>query len=422
MTHADAGAAPAEAGRRRMIRNFGALFFGRLSVAFSMWLALIILAKLADPATVGLYALAQAICVPVAEVAKAGLREIMASDPAGLRHFGAYLRFRMAAGLLAFGAVAGFALLSSPGSAVLAVILVYGLVRVAEMMSDILHGAFQTSEEMTHIGWSLCLLGAGSLAGLGLGYALSGSLLVAVAGQLAAHLAVLAAYDLPVARRLGVPFGGGRAAGGRSLLVHATPLAVGTLMAMVAVYLPRIAVERWLDLQALGFFAAITALAMAPNRFVNAIGVAASVRLARLHAAGDRRAFLTLLGRLAGLVVLGGAVGLALIAVAGDAILRLVYTPDYAAYRTLFLLAFGAAVLRSLADVLKFGMIAARRFWWVAAQYGTTALVAALGCVLLIPDHGLTGAGVALVLIFLANVVVVAVGVALSLPDPKDRP
>ena len=418
MTDAAADEAPTAPGRRRLVQNFGALFFGRLSVAFSMWIALVILAKLADPATVGLYALAQAICVPLAEIAKTGLREIMASDPAGLRHFGDYLRFRLVAGTLAFAAMLAFAIPASAGPAALAVIMVYGLVRVAEMTSDILHGAFQTREEMTHIGWSLCLLGAGSLIGLGLGYALTGSLLLAVGGQLLAHLAVLAAYDVPVARRIGVPFSGRAAGGGRALLAHAVPLALGTAMAMVAVYLPRIAVEHWLDLSALGYFAAITALAMAPNRFVNAIGVAASVRLARLHAAGDRRGFVTLLARLGGLVTLGGAAGLGLIAVAGEPILRMVYTEDYAAYPLLFLLAFAAAVLRSLADVLKFGMIASRRFWWVAAQYGGTAVVAAAGCLTLIPVYGLTGAGFALVLIFLTNVVVVAAGVALSLPKP----
>ena len=82
-------------GRRSIARNFRSLVFGRIFAAFSMWMALLILAKLSDPETVGIYALAQAICVPTAEVAKSGLREIYTSDTTGKYQFGDYFGFRL---------------------------------------------------------------------------------------------------------------------------------------------------------------------------------------------------------------------------------------------------------------------------------------------------------------------------------------
>jgi O-antigen/teichoic acid export membrane protein len=149
---------------------------------------------------------------------------------------------------------------------------------------------------------------------------------------------------------------------------------------------------------------------------VSALGIAVSVRLARFHQAGDRRAFVRMLGQ-SSLIVAGvGSVGLALTAAYGDVILSLVYTPDYAAHQSLFLWAIAAAILRSLADVLKFGMIASRRFWWVAAQYGVVALVAVVACATLIPRLGLNGAGMALVLIFATHLAAILTGLLLNLP------
>jgi O-antigen/teichoic acid export membrane protein len=358
----------------------------------------------------------------VAEVAKTGLREIYTSDTAGTYRFGDYLGFRLVATGAAFAVMVASGLLEAGSAPALAVIILYALIRSGDLVSDIVHGLFQSQERMDFIGRSLCLLGPLSMLMLSVGYWLTGSLLVAVAGQLAAQAGVLLLYDLPVAR------GRARLSGeplrprlqGRTVLrlaALATPLAVATGLAMIAVYLPRMVVARELDLAALGFFAAITALAMAPNRLVNALGIAVSVRLARYHRAGDRRGFLRMLGQMALIVAGIGGLGLAVAAAWGDVILRLVYTPDYAAYQPLFLWAIAAAILRSLADVLKFGMIASRRFWWIAAQYGATALVAAVACAALIPPLGLTGAGIALVLIFATHLAAILAGLLLNLPQ-----
>lgn len=415
-----------EVDSRSWFGNFASLFFGRLLSAFSMWLALVLLAKLSTPATVGIYALAQAICIPLSEVAKTGLREIYSSDADAPERFGYYFGFRLIAVLVAFGAMVVSGALQANTQAVLAVIVIYALVRCGDLVSDIIYALFQAQERMEYIGRSLCLVGSMSMLLLSISYWLTGSLIVAVAGQLVAQLGVLFLYDIPIGRRRSHLFGPNAFYPRISLIVFrglfrsAIPLTIATGLAMVAVYLPRMVVESELDVTALGFFAAIVALAMAPIRLINTLGIAISVRLARLHREGDVRAFLRLLGAITAIVAAGGAVGLLIVSQYGRIILTVIYSEDYAAHQSLLLWAVAASVLRALADVLKFGIVASRRFWWIVGTYGAATIVAVVACFALIPANGLFGAGVSLVLTFGTYLAMVLVGLALNLPGRRE--
>ena len=117
-----------------------------------------------------------------------------------------------------------------------------------------------------------------------------------------------------------------------------------------------------------------------------------------------------------------GALGVALGVVFGDRLLGLVYTADYAEHGRLLVWLIAAAALRFMADVLQFGMIASRRFWWLALQYGVVALVAVVASFTLIPapragrgrhDHGADHSA--------AQLVVISVGLALQPSETGGR-
>ncbi len=410
------------ADRLSMRGNFLALLTGRFFAALSLWLALIVLAKLSNPATVGIYALAQAICLPLAEIARMGLRQVRASDTVGEYDFGDYFGLR----ILAIGAalalmIAGGAHLAQ-SQTVLLVILLYALTRCLELISDMIFGLFQAQERMDYIARSLCMLGPLSLALLTVGFWLTGSLVVAILGQLLAHVLVLYFYDLRIGRRRALLEGRGtfwpqwNMMALRKLGLIAMPLTFATVLVMIALYLPRLVIEDVLGLEALGYFAAIMALAMAPSRLVHALGTASSVRLARHHAAGERSLFIILIAKMAAAAGAIGALGLLLVAYWGEGILRLLYTPEYASYANVLVWVVAAATIRFVADVMQFGMIAARRFWWLTFQYGSVALAAAVACFTLIPNQGLHGAAVAVVVIFTVQLVVISLGLLCNLP------
>lgn len=396
---------------RSTASNFRSILIGRLFSALSIWLALVALTKMSDPATVGLYALAQAICIPVAEISKMSLREIRSADTGGRFQFGDYLGMRLLATLAGFTLMVAAGLIKSESAAMLAVIVLYGLARCSELVSDMIYGIFQAHERMEYIGWSLCILGPLSLTMLVVGYWLTGSLAVAVLGQLLAHLAVLSFYDLPLGRRRAALRRDGfaprwQASALAGLARRALPLTCASVLIIIALYVPRVTVEHHLGLTGLGLFAAILALAMAPDRLVNALGVAASVRLAFFHAGGETRLFIGLLARLVAGVAFGGAAALAICVLAGDDILRFVYTEVYAEEHALLIWLVAAAALRGIATVLRSAVVAAQYFWWVNLQNGVAATVALAGCILLIPQHGLSGAGATMVLTFAAQLII----------------
>lgn len=426
-TTPQANALSPEHGPRSGFANFRSIVIGRLFSALSVWLAIVALTKMSDPATVGMYALAQAICIPIAEVSKMSLREVRSSDHSGQFVFGDYLGLRLLAVLVALALMMLFGFLQSDSAVMLMVMLLYAVARGAELISDMIYGLFQAHERMEYIGRSLCMLGPLSLCLLVAGYWLTGSLAVAVLGQLVAHIAVLGLYDLRLglrrARLVGDVFLPRFLPSALSRLArHALPLTVSTLLIISALYFPRIAVEHELGLTGLGLFAAIFAMAMAPDRLVNAMGVAVSVRLARHYAARHHAAFLRLLAGLATTVAVCGSVGIALCALYGEAILRFVYTEEYARYGTLLVLLVTAATLRGVANILRYGVVAARRFWWLGAQNAAAALVAIATCLILIPRYGLTGAGMAMVLVFAIQLFVVlgALIHAVKFPSQKE--
>lgn len=411
---------------RSLVENFRSIFLGRLISALSMWLALVILAKLSDPATVGIYALAQAICIPISEIAKMSLREMRSSDTASMFRFGDYLGLRLVATGIALIMMAGVALATDRSGTLLLVITLYALVRGVEMIADIVHGLFQAHERMEFIGRSLCLVGPASLLLLGSGYALTGSLPLAVAGQLAAHLAVLAFYDLPRGwrRMVGVtdtfrPIWEGRTLARLALL--AMPLTIATMLLMIAQHLPRFAVEQFLGLAGLGIFAAIMSLSLSPDRLIQSLGMAVSVRLATLFARHEMAGFLRLLAILVAGVLGCGLTGIAFCVAFGEDILRVVYTDAYADQSEVFVILAVAVSLRLITNVFGFGLIATRGFWWLTAQSGVAAATAVVACLVLIPRMGLNGAALSVLLVFAAQFATALLGLTIVVLSAERR-
>ncbi len=412
---------------RSVARNATSVFVGRLIASLSIWAALIILAKLSNPVTVGIYAFAQAICIPIAEIAKMGLREVRSSDVAEDYATADYFNLRLIAAGVAFLAMLAMGGLQGDTSLVIIVVALYAVSRVAELMSDVVYAHFQLVERMDHIGRSLCITGPLSLLALSLGYYMTESLIVAVLGQVAAHLLVLALHDLPISRRISAERGeGGQKLWNmpklKRLAVYALPMTFGTALIMVGVYLPRLTVGNELGLAALGIFGPILALAMAPDRLINSICIALSVRLARYYA--DRRLDIVYL-RLAQVVGILLVLGLPCIWICyayGDVILRFIYTDAHAEHVTLLVMVATAGLVRVIANTLGFGLIAARRFWWFTYQNAVVAAVALFCCFFVIGRYGLDGAGWTMLAIFGTQLALVVIGLfTLRNPSPDSE-
>lgn len=409
---------PGSGPRRLTLRmNFLWTLSGNVVYAASQWGILMVLAKLGTPQMVGEFALALAITAPVVIGTGLHLRGIQATDAACEYRFGDYLSLRLlttgAAGLLIIGIVC----FSGYGRHTAAVILIVGLAKGFESISDIFYGLLQQHERMDRIAISMMIKGPVSLAALGGAIYLSGDLLAGVCGLAAVWALLLAAYDVrsgasaleaapQATHQSTVGFRGGLA---RRLQLRWKPhalitltllaLPVGIVMALLSfgTNIPRYFIERDLGTRELGIFAALAYPLAAGTMVVNALGQSATPRLARYYADGDHRAFSSLMRKLLFLGVAVGAGGTLVIWLAGRPILRLLYRPEYADHVGTFLWLGIAAGVGYVASLLGYAMTAARylRVQLPLNLIGT--LVTAAGCAILVARHQLSGAAMAII-------------------------
>ena len=143
----------------------------------------------------------------------------------------------------------------------------------------------------------------------------------------------------------------------------------------------------------------------AGNRLANALGLSASARLARLYMKGERRPFLRLLARMVGVGVFLGAVGIVAAYAAGADILTILYTAEYAEYADVFVLIMAAALIRYVATMLQFGVLASRRFALPFVNHAFVSLVSLAGSLYLIQQYGLVGAAYVTILVMIAHLI-----------------
>ena len=117
------------------------------------------MAKLGDPTIVGQYALALAICSPVIIGSQMQLRQVQVTDVRGEYHFGAYIGLRVICTLLALLLIGGIAILGNYSVAMARLILLMGVAKGFESLSDAAYGRLQRSERMDVIAISLASKG-----------------------------------------------------------------------------------------------------------------------------------------------------------------------------------------------------------------------------------------------------------------------
>jgi O-antigen/teichoic acid export membrane protein len=358
-----------------------------------------VLAKLCAAASVGVFALGLAVTAPILMFTNLQLRAVQATDARGDHSFSEYLGVRLAGTACALLVIAAVAWSTGDGR-VAAVILVLGAAKAAESVSDLVYGLFQSREQLDLSAQSMLLRGPLALAVFGASLWLSRDVLAASLGLLGAFAAALLAWDLPRAARL---LGGASALRPtltrvRSLrLVRlALPLGVVMMLGSLTANVPRYFLEHEHGAAELGIFAALSSAIVAGTTVVTALGQSAAPLLARLFATGDHDGYLRLVLRLLAIGLLLGACGVALASVAGERILALLFTREYAARWHAFVALMVVAAIGYLASFLGYAVTATREF---AAQMPLSAVVGAttLACSFwLVPRHGIYGAAFAL--------------------------
>jgi O-antigen/teichoic acid export membrane protein len=399
--------------------NFCWTLAGNVVYAGCQWGMLVVLAKLGNPAMVGLFALGLATTAPIIAMSGLQLRAIQATDASGTYRFADYLGLRLLTTAGAAVVIASIAAVYHREATF--VVLAVGLAKSIESISDIVFGLLQQHERMDRIAVSMMIKGVVSLGVLALVVALTHSVFWGMMATAAAWACVLVFYDLPSGRLvLGlcqgtVPFSSHENWDSPPLMDSpvlaprfdrrtllrlartALPLGVTVMLLSLNANVPRYFVEHHGGEYELGIFAALGYLTVAGYQVVSALGQSATPRLAVYHHEGSRQAFRSLLTRLVLLVGAIGVAGVAAAMVLGPLALRLLYRPEYAEYQTPFIWLVVGGALSYVASVFGFAATARRQIAWQPLVLILTVATTLLSCWLLVPGFGLAGAALATV-------------------------
>jgi O-antigen/teichoic acid export membrane protein len=397
-------------------RNFSWTFIGNVVYTACQWGMLMLLTKLGTPEMVGQFVLGLAITSPPMSFANLKARGIQASDAKREFRFAEYLGFGLVMTALGLLIIAGSTLAGGYSRETALVILAVALGKAFDVISDVFFGLFQQNEHMDRIAKPLMINGLLSMAALGGGVYLTGSVVWGAAGWAAAKGLVLAlctfgsgsylwhvegpARDL-VDQKTPIDILKPSFAWPRLLKLTwlTLPLCIAAMFLQLNANIPRYFIEHYLGERELAFFAAMAYLMLPGNMvLVAALGQAATPRLAKHYAAGETGAFLSLLLRMAAMVALGGGLAALAILIAGKMILTLLYTAEYTQHLDVLFWVTIEAGLGFVCSVLAYAMTAARRFRLQAPLSGMTVVISIIACAVLVSRYGLPGAAFAMVI------------------------
>jgi O-antigen/teichoic acid export membrane protein len=179
-----------------------------------------------------------------------------------------------------------------------------------------------------------------------------------------------------------------------SLMTVALPLGLVMGLASLQVNVPRYVLGRSLSLADVGIFSAMASLGVVGTTICNAIGQAASPRLANDYASSDRRSFVLTVTKLLAVAFATGIAGMAVAATIGEWLLTILFRPEYGHSQDVFLVLMFAAGFSCLASVLGYALTAARQFRCQIPIFTAALVVTAAICVCLTPAMGLLGAAI----------------------------
>jgi O-antigen/teichoic acid export membrane protein len=378
--------------------------------AGSSWAMLVVLAKLGTPELVGVFALALAVTAPVIMFANLQMRTVQATDSRHEYRFSDYFILRLCMLGLALLVITVVNLISGYEWKVTLVILVVGLGKAIDAISDVIYGLLQQHELMNRVAVSMILKGILSLIALTFAQYLTHDVFWAAVGWSLASTAVLLFYDIPsgipglVIKK---PESGSTfnlsslvliLQPSRSLVqllkfgLRLMPLGLASTLASLNMNIPRYFIQHYLGERELGIFAALSYAVIATTLVANATSQAVSPRLAKYYCMGDRRRFSMLLVRLIAMSTLVGAVGLLIALFASKPLLTLLYQVEYAEYSNVFWFLMMTAVLLQFIYLFNVGMIATRQFVAHMLILVVCLILSVIFSGWLIPHYALMGA------------------------------
>jgi O-antigen/teichoic acid export membrane protein len=389
------------------------MLIGNIVYGICQWGFLSVIAKLSTPEILGYYTLAIAICTPLVLFTNLQLRSVQATDARHEYEFGHYLGLRISSSIIAILILTFFLSIGGFQKDVKWIILIVGLQKITESLSDIVYGYFQNHERLDRISVSIMIRSILTILIFVLVFTWSRSLVASLSASLVAALLVFAFYDLHYAAQQSafsliqcndVPrslsawrkYGAIKPVFHRRILFRlgkfALPLGLGAVVVAFTNNVPRYIIEDVLGAYSLGIFGALAYPMLAGVAIVHALAQSSSPLLARYHCEQKKKKFNNLMVKL---ILIGAFIscgGILVALIGGKPLLTILYSEEYANSNQVFIVLMVVAGLSYVSMFLSYGIVAIRKFKTNLTIQILAMFICALACFLWVGKYQLIGA------------------------------
>lgn len=376
--------------------NISWTFLGNIIYALTQWGILVSLTKLGTPTMVGQYTLGLALTAPVVMLTNLQARTVQATDIENEYSFGEFLGLRTVSVLLYFMVMGVITFTVSSSNETLLVVLLITIAKAVESISDIIYGLMQKNEIMKNIAVSKILKGVSSLIIVSLILSITNNIISSIIGLIFTWFFLLIIVDLRYATKMVdiKPIFNSRKM--LNLIKVSTPLGIAHMLSSLNTNIPRYILEHYINEEALGYFAAIAYLLVAGSTIIVAVGHAVTPRLSKYYKVNKPK-FKKLLLKLMLLGFFIGILGFVIASIAGEYILAIVYSSEYAQYNNILILVVIAGLFTFTGAFLGYGITAAKMFRIQPYMNIIWITASALSGFILIPKYGISGAAYTLI-------------------------
>lgn len=380
--------------------NFFWTFFGNVIYALSQWIIIVSIAKLGNVKMVGLFSLGLAITAPIVLFFNLQFRSIIATDTHSAFTFGEYFGARLFFQSLSMIIILFIITFGPYDMHTGLIILLVGISKVIESLSDLTYGIFQKNEQMDHEGKSQALKGFLSITVVVILLYLSETLFISLIGLILVWFLRFIYYDLKIVKKYTEirPVFNWTI---KRLWWLALPLGIVSLLNSFNINIPRYLLEYFNGLEDLGYFAAISYILVAGNLVIRPLSMVAAPKLAREYNNKDVKAFLKMNVMLFVIATIIGIIAISTVYFFGDLLLEIVYDSNYKRYNHIFLILIIGSVISYYTNFLNISLVAARSFKAQPILNLITSISGIISGLLLIPKYGLEGAAFTVNILYL---------------------
>ncbi|WP_214844331.1 oligosaccharide flippase family protein [Exiguobacterium sp. s150] len=369
---------------------------GNLLYALSQWVVISLIAKFGSLEDLGLYTFSYAITAPIMLFFSFQLKLLLATDEMNEYQFTQYLGARIVHLSLGYIFIILLSFLISDSLYMTAILLMVGVIKFFEGLSDISMGALQKESKIDIIGKSFAIKAVLISIIFGTVYMSTNNLVMSVFSLCLVSAIRFFYYDL---KKLGEIIDTTPRFDFSVLQIAkiAFPLGITSLIISLNTNIPRYFLEHYKSVEDVGIFSALYYIIVVGTMFVTPIVQLAAPKIAYAYHKAETNQFLKMNLLFIGAMTLFSFTIIMVVYVQGEFILEMIYGSAFSQYSKEFLLVTFALFFGFIGSILNISIVAAREVKYQTYISLVVLCVSLVSSYIFVKPYGITGAAYAII-------------------------